>query len=91
MRSVPAIKTSDTTMQFPSSSYGSSQSKLSSLAHKPCKPRAIDAKCSFSGAWMVLPSYMVFVFARDILQGLAIASGDVSSGPVRPVASIKAE
>lgn len=44
-----------------------------------------------SGAWIILPSYMVFVFARDILQGLAIASGDVSSTPVRLAASIKAD
>ena len=38
---------------------------------------------SNSGAWLVFPTYMGYVFAKDILRGLAIASGDVSSRPAR--------
>lgn len=33
-----------------------------------------------SGAWIVLPTYMVYVFAKEILQGLAIASDPSGSG-----------
>lgn len=32
-----------------------------------------DGWCS--GAWIVFPSYMVYVFGREILQGLGVASG----------------
>lgn len=28
-----------------------------------------------SGAWLVLPSYMMYVFGSEILQGLTIAGG----------------
>jgi hypothetical protein len=28
-----------------------------------------------SGAWLVLPSYMIYVCGSEILQGLAIAAG----------------
>ncbi len=44
-----------------------------------------------SGFWILLPAYMTHTFGRDILQGLAIASGDLSSGPVRAAASLKAD
>jgi len=44
-----------------------------------------------SGAWLVLPSYMTYAFATDILDGLAKASGDTSSTPARAAASIKHE
>ena len=44
-----------------------------------------------SGAWLVLPSYMGYVFARDILHGLAIASGDASSKPARATTPTKDE
>lgn len=33
---------------------------------------------SDSGAWLILPSYMCYVFGSEMLQGLAIASGDVT-------------
>lgn len=36
-----------------------------------------DGWCS--GAWIVFPSYMVYVFGREILQGLAVASGTAGS------------
>lgn len=42
-----------------------------------------------SGAWIVLPSYMVYVFGKDILRGLAIASGDSESKPARAAESGK--
>lgn len=29
-----------------------------------------------SGAWIVLPSYMIYVFGAEILQGLESAAGD---------------
>ncbi|KAI9717784.1 MAG: hypothetical protein M1812_004513 [Candelaria pacifica] len=32
-----------------------------------------------NGAWIVLPSYMTYVFAQEILQGLAVASQNSSS------------
>ena len=44
-----------------------------------------------SGAWLVLPSYMIYVFARDILHGLSIASGDRSSKPARAATPTKEE
>lgn len=33
-----------------------------------------------NGAWLVLPSYMIYVFGTEILQGLATASGGAESG-----------
>ena len=42
-----------------------------------------------SGAWIVLPSYMVYAFGRDILHGLAIASGDSTSKPARAASPSK--
>ncbi|KAK0510087.1 hypothetical protein JMJ35_007481 [Cladonia borealis] len=44
-----------------------------------------------NGAWLVLPSYMGYLLARDILHGLAIASGDASSKPARAAEPIKDE
>ncbi|KAL2043085.1 hypothetical protein N7G274_004145 [Stereocaulon virgatum] len=44
-----------------------------------------------NGAWLVFPSYMGYVFARDILHGLAIASGDASSKPARATTPTKDE
>ncbi|KAI9810478.1 MAG: hypothetical protein M1827_006254 [Pycnora praestabilis] len=32
-----------------------------------------------NGAWLVFPSYMIYVFGQEILQGLAIASGSLST------------
>ena len=29
-----------------------------------------------SGLWIVFPSYMIYVFGQEILEGLAIASGE---------------
>lgn len=29
----------------------------------------------FSGAWLVLPTYIIYVTASEIVQGLTIASG----------------
>jgi len=29
-----------------------------------------------SGAWIVLPSYMIYVFGAEILQGLESAAGE---------------
>ena len=44
--------------------------------------------CS-SGSWLVFPTYMAFTFATDILQGLAIASGDSSSVPAKVADELK--
>ncbi len=44
-----------------------------------------------SGAWLVLPSYMTYAFGKDILDGLAKASGDTSSKPARAATPIKNE
>lgn len=44
-----------------------------------------------SGAWLVLPSYMGYNFAKDILRGLAKASGDSSSKPAWAVTPTKYE
>lgn len=44
-----------------------------------------------SGAWLILPSYMTYAFAVDILDGLAKASGDTSSKPARAATPIKNE
>lgn len=43
-----------------------------------------------NGAWIVLPTYMVYVFGRDILEGLVIAS-DPIGGPARAAVSRKEE
>lgn len=44
-----------------------------------------------SGAWLIFPTYMIYVFAQDILQGLAMASGDFTSRPAKMAASSKDE
>lgn len=44
-----------------------------------------------NGAWLVLPSYMGYLLARDIIHGLAIASGDASSKPARAADRTKDE
>lgn len=44
-----------------------------------------------NGAWIVFPSYMTYVFAKDILRGLAIASNDTSSKPARAATPTKDE
>jgi len=59
------------------------------------EPEASLLRCvangSHSGAWLVLPSYMTYAFANDILDGLAKASGDTSSKPARAVTPSKDE
>ncbi|KAL9612279.1 MAG: hypothetical protein Q9167_003102 [Letrouitia subvulpina] len=42
-----------------------------------------------NGSWILLPGYMIFVFGADIVQGLAIASGDIGSSPANVVNAIK--
>jgi len=32
----------------------------------------------FSGAWLVVPSYIIYVTGSEILQGLTIAAGEAS-------------
>lgn len=44
-----------------------------------------------SGAWLVFPSYMTYTFGRDILDGLAKASGDTSSKPAKAASASKEE
>ena len=44
-----------------------------------------------SGMWLVLPTYMAYVLAVDILAGLAIASGDSTSTPARFAITAKEE
>ncbi|KAI4165260.1 MAG: hypothetical protein LQ342_001128 [Letrouitia transgressa] len=44
-----------------------------------------------NGPWVLLPGYMMFVFGADIVQGLAIASGDIGSSPAKVVNAIKHE
>jgi len=42
-----------------------------------------------SGAWIVFPIYMIYVFGQEMLEGLAIASGE--SGTVKRTLAIKNE
>ncbi|KAL6713520.1 hypothetical protein ACLMJK_008985 [Lecanora helva] len=44
-----------------------------------------------NGSWIVLPAYMTYAFAKDILNGLAKASGDTSSKPARAATPTKDE
>ena len=45
-----------------------------------------------SGAWIALPSYMVYVFGQEILEGLALASNEsIDSEPARDLLAIKNE
>jgi hypothetical protein len=39
-----------------------------------------------SGAWIVVPSYMIYVFGRELVDGLAIASGEDSTASAKAVA-----
>ena len=50
-----------------------------------------EANTIDSGLWLVFPGYMIYEFARDILHGLSIASGDRSSKPARAVTPTKDE
>jgi hypothetical protein len=34
---------------------------------------------TFSGAWLVLPTYIIYVMGSEILQGLTIAAGGTPS------------
>ncbi|SLM35542.1 hypothetical protein LPUS_04848 [Lasallia pustulata] len=36
-----------------------------------------------NGAWLVFPSYMIYVFGQEILQGLEIASGEFKAAKDR--------
>lgn len=31
----------------------------------------------YSGAWLVVPSYMVYVFGSEILEAIEVASGEL--------------
>ena len=42
-----------------------------------------------SGCWIVLPSYMAYEFGRDILYGLAIASGNTTDKLAKAAAPTK--
>ncbi|MCJ1254802.1 hypothetical protein MMC24_002618 [Lignoscripta atroalba] len=45
-----------------------------------------------NGAWIALPSYMVYVFGQEILEGLALASNEsIDSEPARDLLAIKNE
>jgi hypothetical protein len=39
----------------------------------------IAANLNISGAWLVLPSYMIYVTGSEILQGLTIVGGGGSA------------
>ena len=64
---------------------GSFPSKSSS------QPQNAGSDILGSGMWLVVPTYMAYVFASDILNGLSIAGGDSSSTPAKTVAAIKDE
>lgn len=49
-------------------SYGLSQSKFPELL-------CVYFLIRFSGAWLIFPSYIIYVTGSEIIQGLAIASG----------------
>ncbi|KAG8534118.1 uncharacterized protein KY384_000962 [Bacidia gigantensis] len=44
-----------------------------------------------NGAWLVGPSYLIYVFGRDILLGLAIASGDTKSAPAKAASTLRSK
>lgn len=45
-----------------------------------------------SGLWIVFPAYIIYVTGQDILEGLAVASGDAGSVPsVAKILAIKDE
>ncbi len=71
MSTTPASKTSATTVSQMFSFYGSFPSK-----HLLYAWYEIGAANNSSGAWLILPSCMTYVFGSEILQGLSIASGD---------------
>lgn len=41
--------------------------------------------------WLILPTYMAYVLASDILAGLAMAGGDFESAPARAALTGKEE
>jgi len=57
----------------------------------PCVLQYLQLIQILSGAWIVVPTYMGWVFAKDILRGLTIASGDSSSKPARAIQYSKEE
>lgn len=59
---------SGTTHRSTSSTYGCSLSKSLYLYH----PIILTLS---SGFWLILPTYMIWVFGNNILDGLAMASG----------------
>lgn len=66
-----ASTTSVITPPQTSFSSGLSPSKLSFVTH--------ESQLTYhSGAWLVLPSYMLYVAGIEILQGLTIAAGGTS-------------
>lgn len=90
MSSFPASTISDTMMRCRCSSCGSSRSGFS-VPTSPTLHSRSEADTVGSGLWLVFPSYMVYEFARDILHGLSIASGDRSSKPARAATPTKEE
>ena len=89
MNSSRVSKISDTMMRSRCSFYGWFQSEYFSLPVYLCRRSKADT--IGSGFWLVLPSYMIYEFARDILHGLSIASGDRSSKPARASTPTKDE
>lgn len=38
----------------------------------------MDADYPFSGAWIIFPIYLTYVFGMEILEGLSVAAGAAS-------------
>ena len=70
MRRTPAFTISATTTSQRSSSCGSFQSKLTMQL-----PVSTISLTSSSGAWIVFPTYMIYVFGKEILDGIDAATG----------------
>jgi len=64
-------RTSVTTILLPCSSCGLFPSTL-------LKPAITDSDINLhhSGAWIVLPTYMIYIIGTEILAGLELASGE---------------
>jgi hypothetical protein len=79
MSTTLVLTTSATTVSVISSSSGSFPSKFYPLG------RLFFLLCTnlntFSGAWLVFPSYMIYLTGSEILQGLTIVAGGTRSSP----------
>ena len=53
--------------------------------------RESTADNGYSGMWLVFPTYMIYILGQEILEGLAIASGEEGGAAATKPLTIKEE